>query len=294
MNGNHLNSLSTAGAPDHRALCRLRRAPYALVVDAYAGCDLGCALCSAPLRVFPSPGPALSRFLKRHAKTVAGGWARLGEGCDAYPLAEDLHQATRAILEELARAGLGVEIFTRSRRILRDADLLRALAKEDAVRVTVKIPPSPRDVTLALEPGLGPAPDRFALVSELARMGIPVGVEATPVLPGFGDDRRSLGHLICAADEAGASYVRVSPLRLEGRVRSQLLTRLAALDAEGAERVRRCFGRTPWSPRFAEQVETTARSLRTTYRIPSEPTLLYQAQPIRVGFPTQLALFGAA
>lgn len=244
-----------------------------LGVDPYTGCDLDCALCSAALQPMEQPATTFSRFVSRNRDRLVGGWIKVGEVCEAYPLAEASVGATRQILEVAARLGLGVEVFTRSDRLLRDLDLLRALERRRALRITVKIPPSPRALTLALEPNSPTAPERFELVRELVRRGLPVGVEGTPIVPGAGDDRRSLGHLICAADEAGASYVRVKPLRIAQRVRDRLLERVEAVDPEVATRIWRCFGYRPWSPGFAERVQTTAAALRRTYGMDAGPTL---------------------
>ncbi len=246
------------------------------------------------------PATTFSRFVTRHRERLAGGWIKVGEDCEAYPLAEASLGATRQILEVAARMGLGVEVFARGPRLLADLDLLRALERRGALRITVKIPPSPRALTLALEPNAPTAPERFELVRELVRRGLPVGVEGAPLLPGAGDDRRSLGHLICAADEAGADYVRVKPLRLPERVRNRLLGRVEEVDPEVATRIWRCFGYRPWSPGFAERVQTTASALRRTYGMAAGPSLPPVERPgSRVACPeppsgVQLGLFEAA
>ena len=261
---------SPRGELDH---WRRRRAPYVLSVDPYTGCDLDCALCTAELQAMQQPATTFARFVTRHRQRLEGGWVKVGEACEAYPLAEPSCGATRQILEVAARLGLGVELFVRSARLLADLDLLRVLERRGALRITVKIPPSPRALTLALEPNAPTAPERFELVRELVRRGLPAGVEASPLLPGAGDDRRSLGHLICAADEVGADYVRVKPLRLTKRFRNRLLERVEEVDPEVATRIWRCFGYRPWSPGFAERVQTTASALRRTYGMAAGPSL---------------------
>lgn len=226
------------------------------------------------------PATTFSRFVARHRERLEGGWIKIGEACEAYPRAEPAQGVTRQILEVATRMGLGVELFTRSERLLEDLDLLRALERRGALRITVKIPPSPRALTMALEPHAPPAPGRFELVRELVRRGLPVGVEGAPILPSPGDDRsslnelrRSLGHLICAADEVGADYVRVKPLRLGRRIRDRLLERVESVDPRVATQIWRCYGYRPWSPGFAERVQTCASALRRTYRMAAGPSL---------------------
>jgi DNA repair photolyase len=289
---------SPASSPQNH--WRRRLAPYVLSVDPYTGCDLDCALCGvAELQPMDRPATTFSRFVTRNRERLAGGWIKIGEGCEAYPVAEASCGATRQILEVAARMGLGVEVFTRSSRLLADLDLLRALERRGALQITVKIPPAPRALTLALEPNAPPAPERFELVRELVRRGLPVGVEGAPIMPGAGDDRRSLGHLICAADEVGAGYVRVKPLRLAQRVRVRLLERVEEVDPDVATRIWRCFGYRPWSPGFAERVQTCAASLRRTYGMdagPILPPVLRPGAPLESANPTavQLGLFEAA
>ena len=199
---------------------------------------------------------------------------------------------------------VGVSLVTRSPLVLRDLDLLRELDSRGALRITVPVPPSPRALTLGLEPGFPPALERLELVARLAKEGMFVGVLASPVIPGGGDERRSLGHLVCAADAAGAKFLRVAPLRL-GPGRAQILARIAEADPICAARVERVFRRGAWSPRFAEQVRVSFASLLALYRLEAEPPypeVSRRAIPRRPGrgladqqlADQQLGLFGVA
>jgi DNA repair photolyase len=105
-----------------------------------------------------------------------------------------------------------VEIITKNRLVTRDIDLLRELAKYQAVEVAISITSLDETLAAALEPRATRPPGRLAAVRELSEAGIPVGIMTAPIIPGLND--HEMPDILTAAREAGALFAGFIVLRL--------------------------------------------------------------------------------
>ncbi len=112
---------------------------------------------------------------------------------------------TRAMWEQFTRtAGLRVGLITKSDLVVRDIDILQEVSRRHSVTVILTITTLDCHLARALEP-LAPRPDlRIEAVRALARAGIRVSVNVSPVLPLINDSELSIGKVAKAAAEAGA------------------------------------------------------------------------------------------
>ncbi len=212
------------------AKCTSSRVPFAWMINPYRGCEFACKYCYARYThefMELRDGLDFERkiYVKRHAawllrqelKQVRPGQSiAIGTATDPYQPAERKFGITRSILEEFAlHEGLSLGIVTKSHLVLRDLDLLRAIAAKNRLSVHITITTLQTELARVLEPR-APRPDlRLAAVKKLAQGGIHAGVNLAPVLPGINDSPADLESLVRAAAKAGARSIYASPLFLK-------------------------------------------------------------------------------
>ena len=207
-----------------------REMPFTWTINPYRGCEFGCKYCYArythefmemrngvdfeqKIYVKQQAAQLLRRDLHRVKPEEA---IALGTATDPYQPAERRYEVTRAILEEFARhSGYELGIVTKSNLVVRDLDLLRAVAKSNRLSLHVTITTLNVELARILEPR-APRPDlRLDAVRTLSAAGLRVGLSCSPVVPGITDSPTDLEALIRAAAEAGADYVFANPLFLK-------------------------------------------------------------------------------
>jgi DNA repair photolyase len=136
---------------------------------------------------------------------------------DPYQPVERRLELTRRCLEVLAEFRNPVGVITKSRLVVRDTDLFGELARHDAVSVTLSVTTLDSALARRLEPRAAQPRARLAAIEALARAGVPVGVNAAPVIPGLTD--HELPAILQAAADHGAQWAGYVMLRLPHGVR---------------------------------------------------------------------------
>lgn len=201
--------------------------PFDRTINPYRGCEHGCIYCYArPSHAYLGYSPGLDfetkilykpdavAILKSELAKPAYACApiALGMNTDAWQPAERKLGITRGILELLAECKHPVGMVTKSALILRDLDLLAAMAQEHLCHVAVTITTLDAELARKSEPRAASPARRLEVVRELSRAGIPVGVSIAPVMPALND--HELENIMAAAVEAGASNTWYTLLRL--------------------------------------------------------------------------------
>lgn len=209
--------------------CDSKRVPFDWTMNPYRGCEFACKYCYARYthefmemrdgldferRIFAkqNAGWLLRRDLKR---VKPGEQIAIGAATDPYQPAERRYRVTREILEELARhSGLRIGIISKSTLILRDIDVLQAVARSNQLGIAITV--TTMDIALArkLEPR-APRPDlRIETVRRLRAASLDAGVLCAPVLPGITDAPASLTAVARNAAGAGACWFSANSLFL--------------------------------------------------------------------------------
>jgi DNA repair photolyase len=207
-----------------------RQLPFTWTINPYRGCEFACKYCYARYtHEFMEMRNGIEFEQKIYVKQHAAELLRhdlhrvkrdesiaLGTATDPYQPAERHYEVTRGILEEFARhRGFELGIVTKSNLILRDLDLLREVARSNALSIHVTVTTMNADLARILEPR-APRPDlRMEAVRQLAEGGINVGVSCSPVLPGITDSPENLDTVVRSAAAAGARHVFANPLFLK-------------------------------------------------------------------------------
>lgn len=159
----------------------------------------------------------------------------IGGNTDPYQPAERALRSTRAVLELLLERRHPLSIITKGALILRDLDLLRALAERRLVSVYVSITSLDAALKRSLEPRAASPRARLRVVSELTAAGVPVGVMMAPVIPALTD--HEIENLLQAAADAGARRAAFLMLRLPFEVAPLFEAWLREHHPERADRV---------------------------------------------------------
>ncbi len=224
--------------------------PFDRSINPYHGCEHGCVYCFArPSHAWLGLSPGLdfeSRlFAKPDAPRVLEGELRApGYRCrtimvapntDAYQPVERERRLTRRVLEVLAAFGHPLAVVTKSALVTRDLDILAPLARRRLATVSISLTTLDGSLAGRLEPRAPTPAKRIETIERLAQAGVPVGVLASPIIPGLND--AELEAILAAAAAAGATTAGYSMLRLPLEVKDLFLNWLRAREPGRARRV---------------------------------------------------------
>jgi DNA repair photolyase len=224
--------------PCRTALNPVKGMGFKWSLNPYMGCEHRCTFCyvrayekradrpsddryGRAVRVKTNVAEVLRRELSRptwRRETVS-----IGAATDPYQPAEGRYRLTRACLQAFADFASPAGIITRGPLIVRDVDVLTALALRAHLGVTFSIPTLDDDVWRRTEPGTAHPRQRLRAVERLAAAGIRVGVGMAPILPGLSDRPEQLEAVVRAARDAGASQVWSGVLHLRDGTRQHFL-----------------------------------------------------------------------
>lgn len=205
-------------------------------LNAYRGCEHGCAYCFArPFHEYLgwSSGldfetkilvklraPELLRAELTHPRWQPQPIAMSGV-TDCYQPAERQFRLTRQCLEVCAELRHPIFIITKNALITRDLDVLQELARHRCVGVHLSVTTLDSELGGRMEPRASRPAARLRAIRELANAGIPVGVMVAPTIPGLTD--HELPAILSAAADAGATRAGYILLRLPHAVKDVFL-----------------------------------------------------------------------
>ena len=201
--------------------------PFDRSINPYKGCEHGCIYCFArPTHAWLDLSPGLDFERKIFYKTNVQSHLRtlfarqdyrcapiaLGTNTDPYQPVERQQQVTRKILLTLLAHRHPVTIVTKGQGVLRDLELLTALAELNLVKVMVTVTTLSRVLKTRLEPRTASPNKRLAIIAALAEARIPVGAMVAPMIPYIND--QELEDIVAASYEHGARELQYILLRL--------------------------------------------------------------------------------
>ena len=176
--------------------------PFDRSINAYRGCEHGCAYCFArPSHAWHDLSPGLDFETKLFAKPDAARLLRaelarpsyrpapiaMGTNTDPYQPIEGHYRITRAVLEVCLEARHPVTITTKSARVLRDLDLLAELARLNLTAVALSVTSLDPVLSGKLEPRASSPARRLDALEKLVAAGVPAHVSVAPVIPAITD-----------------------------------------------------------------------------------------------------------
>ncbi|MBB2192040.1 radical SAM protein, partial [Gluconacetobacter azotocaptans] len=140
----------------------------------------------------------------------------LGTNTDPYQPVERTQGLTRAILDVLERFSHPVTIVTKSAGVLRDLDILTALAARNLVRVSLSVTTLDPELARRMEPRAATPARRLEAIRTLSAAGVPTTVMAAPMIPALNDSEMEA--ILAASAQAGARGAAYVLLRLPQEV----------------------------------------------------------------------------
>lgn len=219
-------------------------------INPYRGCEHGCAYCYArPYHEYLGFSAGLDFetkiLVKKDApdllkkELASSKWKpqtlALSGVTDPYQPIERELKLTKRCLKVIAEFRNPVAIITKNHLITRDIDILKPLAKLNAVNVHLSITTLDLQLKNELEPRTSTPEKRLEAIHELNGAGIPAGALIAPVIPGLTD--HELPEIIKAAAAAGAEFVGYILLRLPYNLKDQFSDWLATHFPDRKEKV---------------------------------------------------------
>jgi DNA repair photolyase len=210
--------------------------PFTYSINPYRGCEHGCVYCYArPSHEYLGFSAGLdfeSRIMVKleaprlleetfRKKNWEPQMVAFSGNTDCYQPVERQLRLTRQCLEVFLKFRNPVGIVTKNAMITRDIDLLKAMARHNLVHVMISITSLNPQLIRRMEPRTSSPDTRLAAIAQLAQEGIPVGVNAAPIIPGLTDEE--IPAILHAAAERGAASAGFILLRLPGAVKPLFL-----------------------------------------------------------------------
>lgn len=224
--------------------------PFDQSINAYRGCEHGCAYCYArPSHAYLNLSPGLDFETKLFAKTNAAAQLRaelakpgyvvtpinLGANTDPYQPIERRYQITRQLLEVFLETRHPCTIITKNALVERDLDLLTELAKQNLVHAFVSVTSLDNKLSSKLEPRASAPHRRIAAIAALNAAGVPCGVMVAPIIPALTD--LHMENILEQAAAAGAPLAGYTIVRLPYELKGLFADWLATHVPERAEHV---------------------------------------------------------
>lgn len=201
-------------------------------MNPYAGCEHGCIYCYARnVHEYWGYSAGLDFERKIIVKTNAPAMLRkflLKPGWDATPIsisgntdcyqpAEQKYRLTRRLLQVCLEFNQPVGLISKNAGMLRDLDVLQALANKGLVSVMVTITSLNEDLRRSMEPRTSTSLQRLRLIEELNNANVPAGVMMGPMIPGLND--HEMEGIMKEAHLRGARFSAYTFVRLNGAVK---------------------------------------------------------------------------
>ena len=219
-------------------------------INPYRGCEHGCIYCFArPTHAYlgMSPGADFESrlFAKPNAAELlakelsAPGYVpkviAIGTNTDPYQPIEKNMRIMRSILEVMRDFRHPVGIVTKSPLVMRDIDILSAMAKEGLAKVALSVTTLDRKLARAMEPRAGTPQRRLEAIRALSQAGIPTGVMFAPAIPALNDGEMEA--VLSAAVDCGATSAGYVLLRLPLEIKDLFREWLEAHEPNRAKHV---------------------------------------------------------
>lgn len=185
-------------------------------MNIYRGCSHGCIYCDSrsncygfthefeDIEVKENAVELLEQALKSKRKKCMIG---TGAMCDPYMHIEEKLCLTRQCLELIDKYEFGVAIQTKSDRILRDIDLLKSINMKAKAVVQMTLTTYDEKLCKILEPNVSTTRERFEVLMECKKAGIPTVVWLSPILPFINDTEENIRGILNYCVQAGVKGI---------------------------------------------------------------------------------------
>ncbi len=181
-------------------------------MNLYRGCTHGCIYCDSRSKCYRMDHDFEDIEVKLRAADILEntlkkkrnkGMISTGSMTDPYVPIEAELKITRRCLNVIDRFDFGVVIQTKSNLIMRDIDILESIHKKTKCIVAMTLTTFDEELCKKLEPNVCTTKERFEVLMEMKKRGIPTIVWLSPFLPFINDTEENLRGLMNYCIEAG-------------------------------------------------------------------------------------------
>ena len=185
-------------------------------MNIYRGCTHGCIYCDSRSTCYHMEHPFEDIEVKENAPELLRKALRskrkkcmvgTGSMSDPYMHCESELRLMRRCLEVIKEEGFGVAVQTKSDRILRDLDLLKAINESAKTVVQLTLTTYDDDLCSVLEPHVCNTKRRIEVLEIMQREGIPTVVWLTPILPYINDTEENITSILNECVRVGVKGV---------------------------------------------------------------------------------------
>lgn len=181
-------------------------------MNIYRGCTHGCIYCDSRSKCYRMTHDFEDVEIKARADDILEHTLKrkrnktmivTGSMSDPYIPIENELQLTRRCLNQIERFDFGVVIQTKSDLILRDIDILEKINRKTKCIVAMTLTTYDDELCKKLEPNVAVTSERFNVLMEMKKRGIPTIVWITPLLPFINDTEENLKGILDYCVKAG-------------------------------------------------------------------------------------------
>lgn len=185
-------------------------------MNLFRGCTHGCIYCDSrskcyqinhlfeDIEIKENSLAILEDQLARKRKPVMVG---TGAMTDPYMPIEERLEIVRGSLELIEKYGCGIAIQTKSKRILRDLDLLKRINEKTKAVVQMTLTTYDEELCKLIEPYVSTTKERFETLCTMKANGLPTVVWLSPILPFINDTEENLLGILNYCREAGVKGI---------------------------------------------------------------------------------------
>ena len=185
-------------------------------MNLYRGCQHGCIYCDSRSTVYgmehefediavkENSLQKLEEALRRKRRACMIG---TGSMSDPYMPLETELQYTRRALELIYKYGFGATLITKSKLVLRDIELLKAINERAKCVVQMTLTTSDDALCRIVEPGVCPTSERVEALKALQDAGIPTVVWLCPILPFINDTEQNINGILDHCVQTGVKGI---------------------------------------------------------------------------------------
>lgn len=185
-------------------------------MNLYRGCSHGCIYCDGRSKCYNFTHAFEDIEIKENAPELLEKALRskrqkcmIGTGAmsDPYLHLEEKLGLTRKCLELIDQYEYGVTVHTKSNRVLRDMDLLQSIHEKAKAVVQMTLTTYDEELCKKIEPNVCTTRERFEVLMECKRRGIPTVVWLSPILPFINDTKENIDGILDYCIEAGVKGI---------------------------------------------------------------------------------------
>lgn len=180
-------------------------------MNLYRGCTHGCIYCDSRSKCYHMEHVFEDVEIKENAIDLLENTLKrkrlkcmlsTGSMTDPYLPLEDEFSSVRKALSLAYKYGFGFTLITKSNRVLRDLDLLKAINDKTKCVVQMTLTTYDEDLCKKIEPNVSTTKERVEALKKLNEAGIPTVVWLCPILPFINDTEENIKGILNYCIEA--------------------------------------------------------------------------------------------